>query len=49
MNIKTAISIIVLLLPLAGLTHSREGLTYRQKSSAITEDGFLSLCQNPSG
>ncbi len=41
MNIKTAISIIVLLLPLAGLILSREGLTYRQKSSAITEDGLL--------
>jgi thiol-disulfide isomerase/thioredoxin len=41
MNIKTAISIIVLLLPLAGLTLSREGLTDRQKSSAIMEDGLL--------
>jgi peroxiredoxin len=41
MNIKTAISIIVLFLPLAELTLSREGLTDRQKSSAITEDGLL--------
>lgn len=41
MSIKAAVSIVVLLLPLAGLILSREGLNYRQRGSAITEDDLL--------
>ena len=41
MNIKTAISIIVLLLPLAGLIFSREGFPHRQKAPAIAEDDLV--------
>ncbi len=41
MRLKLTISILVLLLPLAGMVLSREGFPYRQKAPAITEGGFL--------
>lgn len=41
MNIKATVSILVLLLPLAGLILSREGFPHRQKTPAITEDELL--------
>lgn len=41
MQLKFTVSILILLLPLAGLTISRDVFSHRQKAPAITEDNFL--------
>lgn len=41
MNIKAAVSIIVLILPFAGLILSREGLPHRQEAPTTAEDDLL--------
>ena len=41
MQLKLTVSILILLLPLAGLIISTEGFSHRQKAPAITEDDFL--------
>jgi len=41
MKVKITVSIVVLLLPLAGLIISKEGFPHKQKSPAIAEDDLL--------
>lgn len=41
MNIKAAVSVIVLLLPLAGLILSREGFPEKQKAPQVAEENLL--------
>ena len=41
MQLRLTVSILILLLPLAGLIISREGFPHRQAAVAITEDDFL--------
>lgn len=41
MNIKAIVSILVLILPLAGLILSREGFPHRQKAPTIAADDFV--------
>lgn len=41
MQLKLTVSILILLLPLAGLIISRKGFSYRQEAPTITEDDFL--------
>lgn len=41
MQLKLAVSVLILFLPLGGLIISREGFSHRQKAPAITEDDFL--------